>query len=132
MPHDFDAELPQDLSFIAGGETFTMKLVDATILAKYEDEEAPETAAAAVERLRARLVDFLAEGDRERWETLVASGTVPYRTMNRIATWAWEVQTGRPTTPPPDSGSGRGGTGATSTDVSRSRAARARVKAGSS
>ena len=124
MPHDFDAELPDDLSFVAGGQTFTMRLVSADVLAKYEDEGVPETAEEAIERLRARLVEFLIPGDVERWEKLVEDGDVPYRTLNRIATWAWEIQTGRPTSPPSPSESGRGGTGATSTDVSRSRAAR--------
>lgn len=129
MPRDFDADLPQDLSFIAAGETFTMRLVDADVLAKYEDEETPDTAEEAVERLKARLTDFLIPGDAARWKKLSESGKVPYRTMNSIATWAWEVQTGRPTTPPPPSDPGRGGTEATSTAVSRSQAARQRAKA---
>lgn len=127
MPHDFDAELPEDLSFVAGGETFSMRLVEDTVLAKYEDEGIPETAEEAIERLRARIVDFLIPGDVARWKKLVESGKVPYRTMNRIASWAWEIQTGRPTTPPSPSESGRGGTEATSTDASRSRAARRKV-----
>lgn len=131
MPHDFDAELPDDLSFVAGGETFTMRLVDPDVLAKYEDQETPASAEAAIEQLKARLIDFLIPGDVPRWEKHVKAKKVPYVTMNRIATWAWEVQTGRPTTPPSASDSGRGGTGATSTDASRSRAARARAKAGS-
>lgn len=127
MPYDFDAELPQDLSFVAAGETFTMRLVDADVLAKYEDEGVPDTAEEAIERLKARLNDFLIPGDVARWKKLVESKKVPYRTMNRIAAWAWEIQTGRPTTPPSPSDSGRGGTGATSTDASRSRAARRAV-----
>ncbi len=131
MPYDFDAELPDDLSFVAGGETFTMRLVGAGVLAKYEDQETPATAADAIESLKARLVEFLVPGDVDRFKKLVEAEKVPYVTMNRIATWAWEVQTGRPTTPPSASASGRGGTGATSTDVSRSQAARKRAKAGS-
>lgn len=131
MPHDFDAELPQDLSFVAGGQTFTMRLVSSEVLAKYEDEESPDTAEQAIEMLKARVVDFLIEGDRKRWEDLAATGEVPYRTMNRIATWAWEIQTGRPTTPPSPSDTGRGGSEATSTAASRSQAARAKVRAGS-
>lgn len=127
MPHDFDAELPQDLSFIAAGETFTMTLAGPEILAQYEDEADPETAEEAIDRLKARIFEFLIPGDRERWGKLVESGTVPYRTMNAIAVWAWEVQTGRPTQAASRSDGGPGGTGATS-PVESARSARATVR----
>ncbi|HET9520698.1 MAG TPA: hypothetical protein VFO73_06625 [Candidatus Limnocylindrales bacterium] len=127
MPYNFDDELPDDLSFVVQGETFTMRLVGPEVLAKYEDEDDPESAEEAIERLNARIVEFLIPGDQKRWAALVEKGEIPYRQMNALGRWAWEVQTGRPTNPASPSAGGPGATGATS-PVASARSARATVR----
>lgn len=129
MPQDFDAQNPDEdeLSFIAAGKTYRMRLVGPEILAQYEDETDPDTAAEAVVRLVARIREFLLEDDRKAWDAAVKAGTIPYRTLNAVALWAWGVQTGRPTSPESPSDDGRGDSGATSSAAAAA-SARAAVR----
>lgn len=129
MPRDFDAELPDDLTFKVAGETFTMQLASPQVLAKYEDEPDAENAEESIERLTARIVDFLIPGDRTRWKKLMDDEKVPFVQLQSLATWSWGVQTGRPTQPVSPSAAGRGNTGATSSGDEASRAAGARQAA---
>lgn len=129
MPRNFDTELEQDLSFVAAGETFTMKLASPQVMARYEDEPDAENAQDSIERLNARMADFLVPGDVERWNALMAAETVPFVQLAAISRWAWEVQTGRPTTPVSPSPGGRGNTGATSSGDEAARGATARSAA---
>ena len=129
MSKNFDAELEQDLSFVVGGQTFTMQLASPQVMARYEDEPDAENAQDSIERLNARMADFLVPGDRERWAELMASETVSFVHLAAVSRWAWEVQTGRPTTAVSPSGAGRGSTAATSSGGEASRGASARSAA---
>lgn len=111
---NFDDELPDELAFIAAGETFTMALASPQVLAEFEDAEEGTTAADAIALASKRTTAFLQEGDRERWEKLLADGKVPYVTLAALQTWMVEVQTGRPTELLSPSAGGPGSTARTS------------------
>jgi len=129
MARNFDDELTDDLSFVVQGETFTMQLASPKVLARYEDEPDAANAEESIERLTARIVDFLIEGDRARWLKMMEDEKVPFVQLQSLATWSWGVQTGRPTTPVSPSAAGRGSTGATSSGGEAARAASARQAA---
>lgn len=114
MARNFDSELPEDLTFTAAGETFTLALASPQVLGEFEDLEKVTTGAEAVARARLRTTTFIQEGDRERWEKLLDEGRIPYRQLEAIQTWMVEIQTGRPTVQPSPSDSGPGGTAVTS------------------
>lgn len=113
-PRNFDQELPDDLTFIAQGETFTMELAGPSVLAKFEDAEDAATGEQAVAIAKERMIAFTSPGDRDRLKALLDSDTIPYVQLHAIQRWMAEVQTGRPTTPPSPSPAGRGGTARTS------------------
>ncbi len=127
MPRNFDELLTEDLSFVVGGETFTMQYVRPEVLAEWEDETLPDemTAAARIERLDRRIESFLTPDDRDRWRTLRANTdrAVPFGQLQEIVTWMVEMQTARPTLTPSASAGGRGSSGASSSARSRSQEA---------
>lgn len=126
--HNFDEELPSDeLSFVAGGRTYTMIWAPAKVLADIEDEGPADTAELTTQRFRDRIASFLQPADRKAWVAAVDDGTVPFRVLKAVYERAWDVQTGRPTTPPSPSASGDGGTEATSS-AARGSSARAAVR----
>lgn len=116
MPRNFDSTLDDDLSFIAGGKTYTMHLVSYKVLAHHDDvndaaqSDEGESNEAAGKRLVDRLVDYLIPADQKPFLKAVEDGQVPFAQLQEILIWANGVQTGRPTSPPAPSGSGPGGT----------------------
>lgn len=121
MPKNFDELIASDLSFIVRGETFRMEYVRPEVLAAWEDEEEvvldadepdKKTAAAALERLDARICSFLSEDEAKRWRALREreDGAVPYVQLREIVRWMVEVQSERPTETPSGSAGGRGRT----------------------
>lgn len=141
---DFDALIADDLTFIVGGERFTMVYVQPEVMALWEDERAerlealrqeakergedfyiPNDAQETVERLDARILSFLDEEDHERWKTLRArkKPAVPYAQLKAVEEWMVETQSARPTQQPSPSAPGRGSTGRSSTVRPRSREA---------
>ena len=122
MPRNFDELIAEDLSFVLGGETFTMVYVRPEVLASWEDEEDPETALESLARADEKIKLFLRAADHERFDALRARDENPVTSeqLNALLRWMIEVQTGRPTVPLSPSDSGLGSTEATSTDDSPS------------
>lgn len=126
MPKNFDELLKDDLSFILGGETFTMQYVKPEVMAAWEDSPDPETAQDSIEDADERIKLFLLPGDAKRYEELRANeeAKVTSHQLNALLRWMVEVQTGRPTVTASDSQPGPGSTEASSTAPSPSRAQR--------
>lgn len=120
MPKNFDSTLDEDLAFVAGGRTYTMKLCGYQVLARHDDENATDAPSnlEAGRRLVDRLADYLIDADRDDFLAAVEDGKIPFAQLQDILIWANGVQTGRPTNPPTPSESGRGGTAASSSDAS--------------
>jgi hypothetical protein len=113
-------ELSHDMSFIIGGETFTVHDVSPDVLMTMERDEEGEAAEdkGAMERVDEQIVMFL-NGDQEqvaRYKALRA------RDVNPVPLWKilefrrllWETQSNRPTEQPSASAVGRGRTAPTS------------------
>ena len=122
MPRNFDELIAEDLSFVVGGETFTMLYVRPEVLAAWEDEEDPETALESLIQANEKIKLFLKESDHARFDALRAREENPVTSeqLNALLRWMIEVQTGRPTEPLSPSDSGPGSTEATSTGSSPS------------
>jgi len=120
VPRNFDELLQEDLTFILGGETFTMQYVRPEIMAAWEDEPDIETAVETIEEADAKVKLFLLPGDAKRYEELRAREDKPVTSqqLNELLRWMVEVQTGRPTRRASDLEPGPGSTEATSTDAS--------------
>lgn len=120
MPRNFDELLQDDLSFVLGGETFTMHYVKPEIMAAWEDEDEVETAAETIVEADQKVKLFLIPGDQERYDKLREreENPVTSQQLNALLRWMVEVQTGRPTRPLSDSEPGPGSTEATSTESS--------------
>jgi len=126
VPRNFDDVLSDDLEFVVRGETFRMAYVRPEVLAEWEDEEdADESAAAAVTRLDKRVLAFMHPDDRDRWTLLRAreEAPVPFVQLREILRWMVETQSNRPTETPSVSAGGRGRTAASSSARSSSREA---------
>lgn len=148
MGRNFDDDRLDDLSFIIGGERFTMEYQPPEVLAEYEDaraenlmrirEEAKAAEAAGEEYIiendaqqtildhDRRIKSMLSSADHERWDELrsrKAPHAVPYMQIKELERWMVEVQTVRPTVTPSPSGAGRGSTGRLSTVKPRSQEA---------
>lgn len=125
MPaRNFDELLEDDLSFVLGGETFTMVYVRPEVLAAWEDDPTDEKAEAALKRLDERIMLFLDPADngaRERYKTLRerTENPITMSQLNALATWMIEVQSDRPTPQPSPSERGRGKGARTSEAASR-------------
>lgn len=116
MPRNFDELLEDDLTFILGGETFHMVYVRPEVLAAWEDDPSDEKAADALKRLDERIKLFLPADERDRYDAVRAREDRPISMsqIQALATWAVEVQSGRPTETPSRSAPGRGRPAATS------------------
>lgn len=139
---NFDDDLLDDLTFVIGGETFTMEYQRPEVLAEYEDARAAnllrirEEAKAAeasgeeyiiendaqqtLDDLDRRIKSMLRETDHKRWDELRArtpqdGHVVPYMQIKELERWMVEVQTVRPTVTPSRSAPGRGSTVRSST-----------------
>jgi hypothetical protein len=116
MPRNFDELLEDDLTFVLGGETFTMHYVRPEVLAAWEDDPKDEKAIDALKRLDERVKMFLSPDQHERYDAVRARDDKPVTMaqLNDLATWVIEVQSDRPTQQPSPSGRGRGKTARTS------------------
>jgi hypothetical protein len=117
---NFDAELLEDdLSFQIGGEVFKMRYVRPEVLASWGDELVDGISSEELlKRQDERIASFLdgTDDSRDRWMKLRAreDNAVPMVQVNELLNWMIEVQTSRPTTPPPPSVAGRGKSGRSS------------------
>jgi hypothetical protein len=110
MPHDLDALLSKDRSFIVRGETFTYHDVKPEVLSAFK----ANGKMGPWDLIDAQINLFLSDSDRKRWKELRARDAEPVTIgqMNALLTWLLETQTDRPTNPPSPSASGRGRTAA--------------------
>lgn len=122
---DYDAILEkQDLSFKYADQVFTMRLLPHRIYGRWMDEDKEGTPVGSenttlwMGRIREALDN--ANGQVERWDTLVASDQgPPVAIINDLVLWLIEVQTSFPTEQPQSSPAGAGSTGTSSRAKSR-------------
>jgi hypothetical protein len=118
---NFDEVLETNLVFTLRGEEFTLRDVRPEVIASWEDEDAPTTAAEGLAAIDVKIKTLLAPEDVERYDALRAREDEPVnlRQLKALVEWIVEVQSDRPTEAPSPSDGGAGRRGATSSGRSR-------------